>query len=138
MAAHRGDFDAVVAMYHDQGQIATKLIGFDRGVTLLAGLSAPVTTPAHGTAFDIAGQGRALVGPIQEAFAIAARMASQAKAGCGTGFSLCFRHYRAIPSRRATRSSVFTRRSTWGSVCAAVQEIRSKLCEAAGRRTGLM
>lgn len=78
VAAHRGDFDAVVTMYHDQGQIATKLIGFDRGVTLLAGMPAPVTTPAHGTAFDIAGKGCASAGPIQEAFAIAVRMSGGA------------------------------------------------------------
>ncbi len=74
IAASRGDFDAVVTMYHDQGQIATKLLGFDRGVTLLAGLSVPITTPAHGTAFDIAGKGVASVGPIREAFAIATRL----------------------------------------------------------------
>ena len=61
-------------MYHDQGQIATKLLGFDRGVTLLAGLPVPITTPAHGTAFDIAGKGVASVGPIREAFAIATRL----------------------------------------------------------------
>ena len=44
-------------MYHDQGQIAMKLMGFDRGVTLLGGLPFPICTPAHGTAYDIAGQG---------------------------------------------------------------------------------
>jgi 4-hydroxythreonine-4-phosphate dehydrogenase len=75
IAASRGDYDAVVTMYHDQGQIATKLLGFERGVTLLGGLPVPITTPAHGTAFDIAGKGVASVGPIQEAFAIAARLA---------------------------------------------------------------
>lgn len=74
IAARRGDFHAVVTMYHDQGQIATKLLGFDRGVTLLGGLPLPITTPAHGTAFDIAGKGVASVGPIQEAFAIATRL----------------------------------------------------------------
>ncbi|WP_134726272.1 PdxA family dehydrogenase [Paracoccus luteus] len=57
--ALRGEFDAVLTMYHDQGQIAMKLLGFDRGVTLIAGYDFPVVTPAHGTAFDIAGQGRA-------------------------------------------------------------------------------
>ena len=46
-----GDYDAVVTMYHDQGQIAIKLLGFDKGVSVLAGLPLPVTTPAHGTAF---------------------------------------------------------------------------------------
>jgi 4-hydroxythreonine-4-phosphate dehydrogenase len=71
IAARRGDFDAVVTMYHDQGQIAMKLMGFEKGVTLHGGLPAPVTTPAHGTAFDIAGKGIANVGPIREAFLLA-------------------------------------------------------------------
>ena len=57
--AQRGEFDAVVTMYHDQGQIAMKLMGFDHGVTVLGGLPVPVTTPAQGTAFDIAGKGKA-------------------------------------------------------------------------------
>ena len=60
--AIRGEFDAVLTMYHDQGQIAMKLMGFDRGVTLIAGYGFPIVTPAHGTAFDIAGQGRADLG----------------------------------------------------------------------------
>lgn len=71
IAARRGDFDAVVTMYHDQGQIAMKLMGFEKGVTLHGGLPAPVTTPAHGTAFDIAGKGIANVSPIREAFRLA-------------------------------------------------------------------
>ncbi|WAG77287.1 4-hydroxythreonine-4-phosphate dehydrogenase PdxA [Metapseudomonas furukawaii] len=67
-------FDAVVTMYHDQGQIAIKLMGFSRGVTVQGGLPIPITTPAHGTAFDIAGQGRAHVGATRQAFEIACRM----------------------------------------------------------------
>ena len=67
-------FDAVVTMYHDQGQIAIKLMGFSRGVTVQGGLPIPITTPAHGTAFDIAGQGKADPGAIGQAFAIACRM----------------------------------------------------------------
>lgn len=74
IAARRGDFDAVVTMYHDQGQIATKLLGFERGVTLQGGLPIPIATPAHGTAFDIAGKGIAYVGPTQAAFGVALRM----------------------------------------------------------------
>ncbi|AKA26044.1 4-hydroxythreonine-4-phosphate dehydrogenase PdxA [Pseudomonas chlororaphis] len=69
-------FDAVVTMYHDQGQIAIKLMGFSRGVTVQGGLPIPITTPAHGTAFDIAGQGKANVGAIRQAFEIACRMGS--------------------------------------------------------------
>ena len=49
--AMAGAFDAVLTMYHDQGQIAMKLVGFDRGVTLMGGLPFPVCTPAHGTAY---------------------------------------------------------------------------------------
>jgi 4-hydroxythreonine-4-phosphate dehydrogenase len=75
--ALRGDFDAVLTMYHDQGQIAMKLVGFDRGVTLMGGLPFPVCTPAHGTAYDIAGQGIANVGATREAVLLAARMASR-------------------------------------------------------------
>ena len=56
LKAKRGEIDAVVTMYHDQGQIALKLMGFDRGVTVLGGLPFPIATPAHGTAFDIAGR----------------------------------------------------------------------------------
>ena len=48
-------FDCAVSMYYDQGQIAIKLLGFDRGVTVLGGLPVPIATPAHGTAYDIAG-----------------------------------------------------------------------------------
>jgi 4-hydroxythreonine-4-phosphate dehydrogenase len=70
----RGELDAVVTMYHDQGQIALKLLGFDRGVTVQGGLPFPVTTPAHGTAFDIAGKGQADVGAIRAAFEIARSM----------------------------------------------------------------
>ncbi len=76
LAARRGDYDAVVSMYHDQGQIAMKLMGFDRGVTLHGGLPVPVVTSASGSAFDIAGQGIANIEGLQEAFDLAVRMAS--------------------------------------------------------------
>jgi len=75
--AQRGAFDAVLSMYHDQGQIAIKLLGFDTGVTLLGGLPVPITTPAHGTAYDIAGRGIANVEPTRRAFDIAVRMAAR-------------------------------------------------------------
>lgn len=74
LKARDGEFDAVVTMYHDQGQIAIKLMGFKQGVTVQGGLPIPITTPAHGTAFDIAGQGKADVGPTRNAFQIACRM----------------------------------------------------------------
>lgn len=72
-----GKYDAVVTMYHDQGQIAMKLMGFDQGVTLHAGLAFPVTTSAHGSAFDIAGQGIANVSALKNAFSLACSMAER-------------------------------------------------------------
>ena len=76
LKAFAGDYDGVLSMYHDQGQIATKLKGFNRGVTVTAGLKTVFTTPAHGTAFDIAGQGKANPGAMLAAFRLACRMAS--------------------------------------------------------------
>lgn len=75
LKAFAGDFDGVLSMYHDQGQIATKLKGFNRGVTVTAGLATVFTTPAHGTAFDIVGQGRATTGALEQAVRLAARLA---------------------------------------------------------------
>jgi 4-hydroxythreonine-4-phosphate dehydrogenase len=77
LRARDGAFDAVVTMYHDQGQIAMKLMGFERGITILAGLPVPITTPAHGTAFDIAGRGIARADGLREAYRTACRMARQ-------------------------------------------------------------
>lgn len=74
LRARDGELDAIVTMYHDQGQIALKLLGFSQGVTVQGGLPIPITTPAHGTAYDIAGLGRANVDATANAFAIAARM----------------------------------------------------------------
>jgi 4-hydroxythreonine-4-phosphate dehydrogenase len=79
--ARAGAYDAVVTMYHDQGQIAMKLMGFDSGVTVYGGLPIPITLTSHGTAFDIAGQGRADVGSLKEAFFLACRMAAWRKRG---------------------------------------------------------
>ena len=74
--ARNGAFDAVVTMYHDQGQIAMKLMGFDRGVTLMGGFPFPICTPAHGTAYDIAGKGIANIGATRAAVLLAARLGS--------------------------------------------------------------
>jgi len=75
--ARKGEFDAVLTMYHDQGQIAMKLIGFDQGVTLLGGFPFPLLTPAHGSAYDIAGKGVADPGASRAALLLAARMGVQ-------------------------------------------------------------
>ncbi|SHI07864.1 PdxA family dehydrogenase [Pollutimonas bauzanensis] len=80
IAARRGDFDAVVSMFHDQGQIAMKLIGFDQGVTLHGGLPVPVVTSASGSAFDIAGKGIANIEGLQQAFDLCVRMAANQQA----------------------------------------------------------
>lgn len=80
LAAKRGDFDGVVTMYHDQGQIAMKLIGFDRGVTIQGGLPIVIATPAHGTAFDIVGQNIANLGATEHAFELAASIGSRLRA----------------------------------------------------------
>ena len=78
--ARGGHYDAVVTMYHDQGQIAMKLLGFDRGVTLMGGFPFPIATPAHGTAYDIVGRGIANVGATRAALLLAARMAAARRA----------------------------------------------------------
>jgi 4-hydroxythreonine-4-phosphate dehydrogenase len=57
--AYRGDYDAVVAMYHDQGLAPLKMVAFETGVNWTLGLPFIRTSPDHGTAYDIAGQGRA-------------------------------------------------------------------------------
>jgi len=77
LAARRGDFDAVVSMYHDQGQIAMKLMGFDSGVTLHGGLPVPVATCASGSAFDIVGRNVAKPDGLIEAFKLAAEIAAR-------------------------------------------------------------
>ncbi|RZJ60541.1 MAG: 4-hydroxythreonine-4-phosphate dehydrogenase PdxA [Acidovorax sp.] len=74
LKARDGLYQAIVTMYHDQGQIAIKLMGFSKGVTVQGGLPVPITTPAHGTAFDIAGKGAADVNATCNAFQIATRM----------------------------------------------------------------
>ncbi|HEY5795892.1 MAG TPA: 4-hydroxythreonine-4-phosphate dehydrogenase PdxA [Bosea sp. (in: a-proteobacteria)] len=80
LRARNGDFDAVLTMYHDQGQIAMKLIGFDSGVTLIGGFPFPICTPAHGTAYEIAGKGVANLGATRAALALAIKMAQDGKA----------------------------------------------------------
>jgi 4-hydroxythreonine-4-phosphate dehydrogenase len=57
--AYRGDYDAVVAMYHDQGLAPLKMVAFEQGVNWTLGLPFIRTSPDHGTAYDIAGQGKA-------------------------------------------------------------------------------
>jgi 4-hydroxythreonine-4-phosphate dehydrogenase len=79
LKAFAGEYDSVMAMYHDQGQIATKLKGFNKGVTITAGLDIVFTTPAHGTAFDIVGKGVANIGAFESAIQLAAQIAGRKK-----------------------------------------------------------
>ncbi|MFP4405617.1 4-hydroxythreonine-4-phosphate dehydrogenase PdxA [Rhodosalinus sp.] len=74
-AAARAGYDAAVAMYHDQALIPIKTLDFDRGVNLTLGLPFVRTSPDHGTAFDIAGTGRAKPSSTIEALQLAARLA---------------------------------------------------------------
>ena len=73
--ALRGEFDVVVAMYHDQGHIAIKEHGFERSVTVTLGLPIVRTSVDHGTAFDIAWRGEADPQSMIEALRLAAQMA---------------------------------------------------------------
>jgi len=73
--ARRGDFDGIVAMYHDQGHIALKLLGEGRAVNISAGLPIVRTSVAHGTAYDIAGRGLADAASLVEATRVAALLA---------------------------------------------------------------
>jgi 4-hydroxythreonine-4-phosphate dehydrogenase len=74
--ARDGEFDAVVAMYHDQGHIALKLLGMHRAVNITLGLPIIRTSVAHGTAFDLAWQGRAETSSMVEAIRVAAGLAA--------------------------------------------------------------
>jgi 4-hydroxythreonine-4-phosphate dehydrogenase len=85
LKALRGEYDGVVMMYHDQGQIATKLLGFNKGVTVTAGLKTVFTTPAHGTAYDIVGKGKADPGAMEHALRLAVQIASARAAAKSVG-----------------------------------------------------
>lgn len=71
-----GEFDGVAAMYHDQGHIALKLIGFNQAVNVTLGLPIVRTSPSHGTAFDIAGQGIADSSGMEQAILVAVQLAA--------------------------------------------------------------
>ena len=75
MRARTGEFDVVVAMYHDQGLIPVKYLGVEKGVNVTLGLPLVRTSPDHGTAFDIAGTGRADAASLIEAIRMARRLA---------------------------------------------------------------
>ena len=68
--------DCIIGMYHDALQCGLKAFGFDRGVTVSGGLSVPITTPAHGTAFDIVTKNSANMEPMLNSFKLALKMSS--------------------------------------------------------------
>lgn len=78
--AVKGEFDGVVAMYHDQGMIPVKLLAFDSAVNVTIGIPIIRTSPAHGTAFDIAGRNMANPNSTKAAILAAIRMAETKKA----------------------------------------------------------
>ncbi|HZT56076.1 MAG TPA: 4-hydroxythreonine-4-phosphate dehydrogenase PdxA, partial [Burkholderiaceae bacterium] len=75
-AGHPGEFDIVVAMTHDHGLIPVKYLGVEHGVNVTLGLPFVRTSPDHGTAFDIAGTGRADASSLRAALAMARRLAA--------------------------------------------------------------
>ena len=77
LRSRRGEFDVVVACYHDQGLIPVKLLAFGEAVNVTLGLPIVRTSVDHGTAFDIAGKGVADPGSMIAAVRLAARLAGQ-------------------------------------------------------------
>ena len=73
--AMRGEFDAVLAPYHDVGMAAIKVAAFGRAVNVTLGLPFPRTSPDHGTALDIAGMGKADASSMREAIELAVKLA---------------------------------------------------------------
>ena len=81
--AVNGEFDGVICLYHDQGLIPLKLLSWTDGVNVTIGLPIVRTSPDHGTAFDIAGQGKADPRSMQAAIRLAAQMAGRREEGAG-------------------------------------------------------
>ena len=81
LKAASGDYDAVLALYHDQGMIPVKMGGLAGVVNVTLGLPIVRTSVGHGTAFDIAGTGRADEGSLVEAVRLAAHMARASRRG---------------------------------------------------------
>jgi len=75
--AYRGDYDAVVAMYHDQGLAPMKMVAFANGVNWTLGLPFIRTSPDHGTAYDIAGRGKADPSSMRAAIRLAKQLAQE-------------------------------------------------------------
>ena len=74
---YKGDYDAVVAMYHDQGLVPLKMVAFEHGINWTLGLPFIRTSPDHGTAYDIAGQGKANPSSMIAALGLAKQLAAR-------------------------------------------------------------
>lgn len=74
-ALNHNEFDVVVTLYHDQGQIALKLVGFERCITVAGGQPYPIATCAHGTAFDKVGTATATTTSFERAVKAVSKMA---------------------------------------------------------------
>ena len=74
-ALHNKEYNGVITMYHDQGQIAIKLFGFAHTVTVSAGLPHAITTPSHGTGYEIVGKNKAITSTFEDAFKVCCSMA---------------------------------------------------------------
>ena len=83
--AMRGEFDVVLAPYHDVGMTAIKVAAFGEGVNITLGLPFPRTSPDHGTAFDIAGTGQANPASMRAALGLAVELAGKHRAGGNRG-----------------------------------------------------
>ncbi len=83
--AYRGDYDAVVAMYHDQGLVPLKMVAFEQGINWTLGLPFIRTSPDHGTAYDIAGQGRAQPSSMLAALRLAQQLALRRRENLNRG-----------------------------------------------------
>ena len=70
------EYNCLVGMYHDAIQSGLKSFGFEKGVTVQGGLPIPITTPAHGTAFDIVGKNKANVSPMLESLKLLLKLLS--------------------------------------------------------------
>lgn len=85
--AVKGEFDGVICLYHDQGLIPLKLLSWEDGVNVTVGLPIVRTSPDHGTAFDIAGQGKADPRSMQAAIALAVQMTKHRSTHESSNFS---------------------------------------------------
>ena len=81
-AAARGEYDAVVGLYHDQALIPVKLLGWENAVHVTLGLPFVRTSPVHGTAFDIAGKGKADCGSMLSAVQLALQLSRRRADQC--------------------------------------------------------